>query len=216
MRVAGEVPGSPALDGVRDRKVAFGLLAAEEAWASAGCGAPERAASLVVALGLEQAFLEDFAPLLHDGHVDWSREARPAPAGPRFRAPIDDAVTTLAARLALTGPTVAHVSACAAGALAVAHAAALIERGEAEIVVAGGIDSMVNPLGLGGMARLGAPSPRHEPDACRPFDRRRDGLVIGEGAADVRGRERGARAGPRGRPSWRASSAGGAPRTATA
>ena len=42
---------------------------------------------------------------------------------------------------------------------------------------------MVNPLGIGGMSRIGAPSPRNEPDACRPFDRRRDGLVIGEGAA---------------------------------
>jgi 3-oxoacyl-(acyl-carrier-protein) synthase len=41
----------------------------------------------------------------------------------------------------------------------------------------------VNPLGVGGMSRLGAPSPRDSSDACRPFDRHRDGLVMGEGAA---------------------------------
>jgi 3-oxoacyl-[acyl-carrier-protein] synthase II len=177
------------------------LQAVEEAWAAAGCGAPERAAALVVAVGLEQAFLEDFAPYLRDGHVDLSR---PEPAGfhgPRFRAPIDDALGALAARLSLTGPPIAHVSACAAGARAIAQAAALIERGEADVVVTGGMDSMVNPLGLGGMARLGAPSPRAEPDACRPFDRRRDGLVIGEGAA-MFVLEHEARARARGAPVW--------------
>jgi 3-oxoacyl-[acyl-carrier-protein] synthase II len=198
VRVAGEVPESPVLAGVRDRKLAFGFQAAEEAWAHAGCGPAERAAALVVAVGLEEAFLEDFSPLLREGRVDWSLGDRTAPAEPRFRAPIDAAVTALAERLTLTGPTFAHVSACAAGALAIAHAAALIERGEAEVVIAGGMDSMVNPLGLGGMARLGAPSPRHAPDACRPFDRRRDGLAIGEGAAmfvmedEARARARGA------------------------
>src|SRR5207244_1898888 len=57
------------------------------------------------------------------------------------------------------------------------------ERGEADLVLCGGADSMVNPLGIGGLARIGAPSPRNEPDACRPFDRRRDGLAIGEGGA---------------------------------
>ena len=116
-----------------------------------------------------------------------------------FRAPIDGTLRALAEALALTGPRIAHVSACAAGALAVAHAAALVERGEHDVVVAGATDSMINPLGLGGMARLGAPSPRHAPDACRPFDRRRDGLVMGEGAAffvvenEARARARGAR-----------------------
>jgi 3-oxoacyl-[acyl-carrier-protein] synthase II len=81
----------------------------------------------------------------------------------------------------------------------VAHAASLVARGAAEVVLCGAADSMVNPLGLGGMCRLGAPSPRNAPDACRPFDRHRDGLVIGEGAAMfvveplARARARGAR-----------------------
>jgi 3-oxoacyl-[acyl-carrier-protein] synthase II len=92
-------------------------------------------------------------------------------------------VAVLADRLGLRGAVIPHVSACAAGTLAVAHAAALIERGEIDVAVAGAFDSMINPLGIGGMARLGAPSPRSAPDACRPFDRRRDGLVVGEGAA---------------------------------
>jgi 3-oxoacyl-[acyl-carrier-protein] synthase II len=115
-----------------------------------------------------------------------------------FRAPIDHGVRLIADRLALRGPIIAQVSACAAGTLAVTHAAALIERGEADVALAGAFDSMVNPLGIGGMARLGAPSPRNQPDACRPFDRRRDGLAIGEGAAmfvverEERARARGA------------------------
>jgi 3-oxoacyl-(acyl-carrier-protein) synthase len=186
VQVAAEVPEPPPAEGVRDRKVAFGLAAAREAWSDAGCGAAERDAALVVAVGLEQALLEDFAPLMRDGRIAWdAAAAAPGPAAPRalFRAPIDQSVAVLADRLGLRGAVIPHVSACAAGTLAVAHAAALIERGEIDVAVAGGFDSMINPLGIGGMARLGAPSPRPTPDACRPFDRRRDGLVVGEGAA---------------------------------
>ena len=199
VRVAGEVPDLPALPGVRDRKIALGLAAAREAWRDAGCADAERAAALVAAVGLEQALLEDFAPLLEGGRIDWPRAAGAALPAVAFRVPIDAAVRALADGLGLTGPRVAHVSACAAGALAVAHAAALVERGEHDVVLAGATDSMINPLGLGGMARLGAPSPRHAPDACRPFDRRRDGLAMGEGAAffviedEARARARGAR-----------------------
>jgi 3-oxoacyl-[acyl-carrier-protein] synthase II len=167
VRVAAEVPA--AVDH-RDRKVSFARWAADEAWRDAGCGEAEQGAWLCLATGLEQAFLED---LVDD-------DAGPEP---RVRGRIDLAADAVRARLGLGGPKVVHVSACAAGGLAVAHAAALVRRGAADVVVAGGTDSMVNPLGLGGMARLGAPSPRAEADACRPFDRRRDGLVIGEGAA---------------------------------
>ena len=172
---------------LRDRKIGFGWVAALEAWRQAGCGDDGHDTWLSLALGLEQAFLEDFAPLLRAEAarrlIDWSAEpAAPLPRV-RFRSRIDLCADGLVRMLGLSGPVQAHVSACAAGTLAVAHAASLIERGAATRVLCGASDSMVNPLGLGGMSRLGAPSPRAEPDACRPFDRRRDGLVIGEGAA---------------------------------
>src|SRR5204863_8827021 len=65
--VAAEVPAGaalPPMPGVRDRKIVLGVAAAREAWAHAGCGPAERVASLVLAVGLEQAFLEDFGPLV--------------------------------------------------------------------------------------------------------------------------------------------------------
>jgi 3-oxoacyl-[acyl-carrier-protein] synthase II len=198
---------------LRDRKLAWGLAAAVEAWQHAGCTDDDRGAPLVIALGLEQAFLDDFGPIFAGrrsplraplpGHaapgIAW--DAEPAAALPhvRFRSPVDLTARVIRRLLGLRGPAVVNASACAAGALAVAHAASLVERGAAEVVLCGAADSMVNPLGLGGMCRLGAPSPRNEPDACRPFDRRRDGLVIGEGAAmfvvesEARARGRGAR-----------------------
>jgi 3-oxoacyl-[acyl-carrier-protein] synthase II len=168
---------------LRDRKVSFALLAAAEAWRAAGCGPSEQLAPLSLAIGLEQAFLEDLAPLWRDGAIDWQAEAAAALPFVRFRSPVDLAARCVRQLLELRGATVIHASACAAGALAVAHAAALVERGESDVVVCGGTDSMVNPLAIGGLARIGAPSPRNEPDACRPFDRRRDGLAVGEGAA---------------------------------
>ena len=50
-----------------------------------------------------------------------------------------------------------------------AQAAALIERGRTDLVLCGAADSMINPLGVGGMSRLGACSPRQTADACRPL-----------------------------------------------
>jgi len=183
---------------LRDRKVAFAIVAAAEAWRHAGCGGAETSADLSLALGLEQAFLEDF-PLVN-GTLDFARESSPALPRVRVRSRIDLGAECVSSLLGLRGNIQVHVSACAAGAIAVAHAARRIERGSADVVVCGGADSMVNPLGLGGMTRLGAPSPRAATDACRPFDRRRDGLAIGEGAAvfvverEDRARARGARA----------------------
>ncbi len=166
----------------RDRKVAFGLLAALEAWRSAGRvrGAP---ASLSLALGMEHAFFEDLAVLFDGRGFDWSREPTAALPRVRLRAPFDLTARLVREHLGLEGEVALHASACAGGTLAVAHGAARIERGDAQVVLCGAADSMVEPFGLGGITRLGAPSPRNAPDACRPFDRRRDGTVMGEGAA---------------------------------
>jgi 3-oxoacyl-(acyl-carrier-protein) synthase len=169
---------------LRDRKVGFGLLAAAEALRSAGAGPLERDAWLTIAVGLEQGFLEDLAVLFNrERGLDWAAEPRSPLPRVRLRSPVDRPVECIKQALGLAGPAIVEVSACAAGALAVAHAASLVERGAASIVLAGATDSMVNPMAMGAFYRLGAPSPRNEPDACRPFDRRRDGLVIGEGAA---------------------------------
>ena len=173
-----------AADGaLRDRKVAFALAAAAQAWSAAHCGDAERSAALVLGLGLERGFPEDSATLMAGARMDWSREDGAGLPVVRFRASVDLAGRAVRRALGLRGALVTHVSACAAGALAVAHAAALVRRGEADVVLCGAADSMVNPLGLAGMWRLGALSPRHAADACRPFDRDRDGVAMGEGAA---------------------------------
>jgi 3-oxoacyl-[acyl-carrier-protein] synthase II len=195
-------PHDPAWDGdgtLRDRKVVFALLAAVEAWQHAGCGPGDAGAALSLAVGLEQAFVDDFVPILRAGELDWRAEPTAELPRVRFRSTVDLAPRTVRAHLGLRGQLLVHASACAAGGLAVAAAASLVERGAAELVVCGGTDSMINPLGIGGMSRIGAPSPRAEADACRPFDRRRDGLAMGEGAAvfvveaEARARARGAR-----------------------
>ena len=75
-------------------------------------------------------------------------------------------------------------TACASGGQAVGTAMKLIRRGAADRVLAGGFDSMINPVGLGGFCLLSAVSPDNEtPErASRPFDATRNGFVLGEGA----------------------------------
>lgn len=82
------------------------------------------------------------------------------------------------------GPNSCAVTACAAGSNAVGDAFRLIQRGFAKAMICGGTEAAVTPLGLAGFAAARALSKRNdEPDkACRPFDRDRDGFVMGEGA----------------------------------
>ena len=90
-------------------------------------------------------------------------------------------------QLGAKGPNLATVSACASGAHAIGEAAATIRRGDADVMLAGGAEAAITPAGVAGFAAAGALSTRNdEPGtASRPFDRLRDGFVLGEGAGIV-------------------------------
>ena len=91
----------------------------------------------------------------------------------------------MAIRNGLRGPNLCHVSACTSGAHSIGESARLIERGDADVMLAGGSEAAATPIGLAGFAAMRALSTRNEaPEAAsRPFDQDRDGFVIGEGAA---------------------------------
>lgn len=102
---------------------------------------------------------------------------------PRMLA--DSGPGVIAIRLGLMGPNLAVVTACASSTNAVGEALHLIRRGDADVVLAGGAEAAITPIALAGMEVIGALSTRNEePEkASRPFDARRDGFVMGEGAA---------------------------------
>jgi 3-oxoacyl-[acyl-carrier-protein] synthase II len=87
-------------------------------------------------------------------------------------------------RFGCKGPNMAHVSACSTGAHSIGEAARLIQRGDTDIMFAGGCEATITPLGVGGFNAMRALSTRNEEPAraSRPFDLDRDGFVIGEGA----------------------------------
>jgi 3-oxoacyl-[acyl-carrier-protein] synthase II len=86
--------------------------------------------------------------------------------------------------LNLKGPNHCNVTACASSAHSIGESMRLIQRGEADVMLAGGAESVVCELGIGGFAAMKALSQRNDDpkSASRPFDRDRDGFVMGEGA----------------------------------
>jgi 3-oxoacyl-[acyl-carrier-protein] synthase II len=84
----------------------------------------------------------------------------------------------------LRGPNLCQAAACASGAHAIGESARAIERGDADVVVAGGCEGPVTRVGVAGFAAMRALSTRNDDveAASRPFDRDRDGFVMGEGA----------------------------------
>jgi 3-oxoacyl-[acyl-carrier-protein] synthase II len=91
----------------------------------------------------------------------------------------------IAIEFGVTGPNTANCNSCAAGTIAIGDAMRFIQRGEAEVMLAGGAETPIAPLCFGSFSIIRAMSKRnHDPErACRPFDKGRDGFVMGEGAA---------------------------------
>ena len=111
--------------------------------------------------------------------------------GPRRISPffIPSSIVNLAAgqvsiRYGARGPNSAPCTACSAGTHAVGDSFKIIQRSDADVMIAGGSEAAITPMGVGGFAALKALSTRNEEPtkASRPFDRERDGFVVGEGA----------------------------------
>ena len=166
-----------------DRVQQLALVAAREAWADAGEPdvEPERLA-VVVGSGIGGA-------LTILGQHDVLREHGPRRVSPHLvpmlmpNGPAATVGLALGARAGVHTP----VSACASGAEAIAYALDILRSGRADVVVAGGAEACVHPLPMAGFAQMRALSTRHdEPEAAsRPYDKGRDGFVLGEGAGLV-------------------------------
>ena len=113
--------------------------------------------------------------------------------GPRKISPffIPSAIINLAAgqvsiRFGAQGPNLATCTACSASAHAIGDAFEIIKRGDADVMIAGGSEAAITPMGVGGFGAMRALSTRNDEPAraSRPFDRDRDGFIIGEGAGD--------------------------------
>ena len=124
-------------------------------------------------------------PLIEETHTDYlNRGARRI--SPFFvPASIINMVSGhLSIKFGLKGPNLSIVTACSTGLHCIGAAARMIEYGDADVMVAGGAESTISPLGLGGFASARALSARNDDPATasRPWDRDRDGFVLGEGA----------------------------------
>jgi 3-oxoacyl-[acyl-carrier-protein] synthase II len=188
VRIAAQLAVDPSevLDRIRlrrlDRSEAIALIAAHQAWADAGLADSgldrERlAVSFGSGIGGAQTLLHQDDILEASGPRRVSPHTVPMlmPNGPAAWVGID---------LGAQGGVHAMASACATGAEAMALGLDIIRSGRADVVVAGGTEAVIHPLPIAGFAAMRAMSTRNdEPEkASRPWDKGRDGFVLGEGA----------------------------------
>jgi 3-oxoacyl-[acyl-carrier-protein] synthase II len=204
-RIAAEVKGFDARAVIDDRRLlkfanrshAFALAAADQALADAGIR-PTPATSarwgLSVGTGMMGMAWDDLSSLglaAADGEdVDPTRlQGSDTGRDPMVfcRAQTSAGLALLGRRYGIGGYSTSVHTACASGGQAVGTAMKLIRRGTVDFALAGGFDSMINPVGLAGFCLLGAVSADNDAPsrASRPFDATRNGFVLGEGAGFV-------------------------------
>jgi 3-oxoacyl-[acyl-carrier-protein] synthase II len=192
-RIAGEVKGfnveeyMPAKEARHiDTFIQFGFAAAVQAVNDAGLPTgdalkQEHAERIGCVIGSGIGGL----PLIEQTHAELSAR------GPRRISPffIPGSIINMVAgqvsiRFGFKGPNLALVTACTTGLHCIGDAGRLIEYGDADVMVAGGCEAAVSPLGVGGFAAMRALSSRNDDPttASRPWDKDRDGFVLGEGA----------------------------------
>jgi len=185
------------------RATKFAVVAADEARRRAGLGRDAvDPARLGVSLGASGMGPTDLEPLLGQAETllavcrargDWHFDlpafaaelvARTNPIAPLRGLP-NLAATSIAIQQDARGPNDTVTTACSSGAQAIGRALGILRHDEADVVLCGGTDAMINPVGVLGFSMLGALSRRNDEPAraSRPFDRDRDGFVLGEGAA---------------------------------
>ncbi|HTE18961.1 MAG TPA: beta-ketoacyl-ACP synthase II [Armatimonadota bacterium] len=166
-----------------DRFTQFAIAAAQEAVTSAGLEATRETGHRIgVMIG---SGIGGIATLEREIRV--GQEKGPDRLSPFFIPMMicDMASGQVSIRFGFGGPNSCVVTACATGTNAIGDATAIIRRGDADAMVAGGAEAAITPMGLGGFAACRALSTRNEEPtrASRPFDGERDGFIMGEGAA---------------------------------
>lgn len=165
-----------------DLFIRFGLAAAELAVADSGIDRDDlrsdRAGTYVGSgIGGMGSIEENHKVLLEKG---------PDRVSPFFlvQTIINEASGQISIRYGVKGPNCANATACSTGTHAIGDSFRIIARGDADIMIAGGAEAPITPLGLAGFTAIKAISERNDEPAkaSRPFDARRDGFVMGEGA----------------------------------
>ena len=165
-----------------DRFCKFGVVAAKQALADSGLSiTPDNAHRIGVSIG---SGVGGLLTMETQAHV--LKDKAPGRVSP-FTVPmmIPNMATGLAAiALGAKGPSSAVATACAAGSNAIGDAFQLLQLGKADAMICGGAESAITPLGVAGFASAKALSFRNDDPstASRPFDKTRDGFVIGEGS----------------------------------